>query len=144
MSYYSRAMTRIEMRCVTRVNKSRQTYEWGVSYIRMSCVALVQHVCMNESCGTWLIHVWHLVTDSCVTWLIHMCAMWYSSFICVTWRIYIWRDSSIWHDSCFIHMCDMTDAYVWHVSSICVTWLIHTSDMWCNSWLIPLTCVELG
>ena len=61
--------------------------------------------------------------------------------VSLAWRAMSWR--AVWHDSWFIHMCDMTHAHVWHDSFICVTWLMTPSCehhnlclshvcLWCN------------
>ena len=67
----------------------------------------------------WLIHIDHLVmNESCVTWLIHMCDMthsyvWHDSFICdmthsyVTWLIHILihtRAVAHSHRTCSLHV----------------------------------------
>ena len=119
------------MRCVTHMNKSCHSYEYGVSHMNIKCH--IYKVC---------IHVWH---DSfiCVAWLIPMCDMtysyvWHGFNICVTClvhvllqatgtRIHMYNVWSVTHMSRIWYVTHVS--HIWSVTQI-HTYVTHMSHMW--------------
>jgi len=140
-----------------RVTSSCPTYAWVTSHRFewvMSKATCPTYAC--ASCGTWLIHMWHVMWDmshsyvtcpSCGTCLVHM---WHvhaphvghDSFICDTshgWMTHSYvGHASFICGTWLIHMLDMTHSYVGHDSFICGTWLIYMWDM-SHSYVTRLT-----
>jgi len=98
-----------------RTNESCRTYEWVLLHVRMSLVART-----NESCYTyeWVVPRVIGCHDAliCVKWLVRKCAMTHS--LAIFRRRWHSLGLSVWHDSWYPPMCDMTHSEVCHDSFI--------------------------